>query len=266
MTAQSRTPPARKPLILVADDDEWIVTMVSAMLAKQGYEVIGCADGKEALHEAGRRTPDLLITDVMMPGLDGWELVRTLRSRPQLALTPVIFLTALGGDDDRLRGFRLGADDYVPKPFRFEELELRVANALRRRVQVEATLRAQVAREPGPRDPRGIHGTLDQLGVSAMLMVMEMEKKSGVLVFMSPAGETARVFLKQGRVVRARLDGKPAPKNAELIYRILRWADGKFEFSALDVDMANELDASTTALLVEGARRLDEELAAKPQK
>ena len=77
--------------------------------------------------------PDLIITDVMMPKLDGWALVRALRSRAELALVPVIFLTALGGEEDRIRGFRLGADDYLPKPFRFEELELRVANALKKR-------------------------------------------------------------------------------------------------------------------------------------
>ena len=68
----------------------------------------------------------------MMPKLDGWSLVRALRPRPELALVPVIFLTALGGEEDRIRGFRLGADDYLPKPFRFEELDLRVANALKK--------------------------------------------------------------------------------------------------------------------------------------
>src|SRR5207302_1646147 len=64
--------------------------------------------------------------------MDGWALVKALRSRPELAHLPVIFLTALSSDEDRIRGFRLGADDYVPKPFRFEELDLRVAKTLRR--------------------------------------------------------------------------------------------------------------------------------------
>ena len=68
----------------------------------------------------------------MMPKMDGWSLVRQLRSHAELAMLPVIFLTALSSEDDRIRGFRLGADDYVTKPFRFEELDLRVAKTLRR--------------------------------------------------------------------------------------------------------------------------------------
>jgi len=247
--------------VLIVEDNTDLAYGLRNNLEIEGYEVEVAVDGTAGLARARALRPDLIILDLMLPGLDGYRVLKALRDDGDDV--PVLILTAHGEEADKVRGFRLGADDYEPKPFRFEELELRVANALRRRVQVEATLRAQVAREPGPRDPRGIHGTLDQLGVSAMLMVMEMEKKSGVLVFKSPVGETARVFLKQGRVVRARLDGKPAPKNAELIYLILRWADGKFEFSALDVDMENELDASTTALLVEGARRLDEDRADK---
>src|SRR4030095_14524001 len=74
----------------------------------------------------------LLITDVMMPKMDGWTLVKALRARPEMAFLPVIFLTALGSDDDRIRGFRLGADDYMAKPFRFEELDLRGERTARR--------------------------------------------------------------------------------------------------------------------------------------
>ena len=74
----------------------------------------------------------------MMPKMDGWSLVRQLRAHAELAMLPVIFLTALSSEDDRIRGFRLGADDYVTKPFRFEELDLRVAKTLRRTAQTVA--------------------------------------------------------------------------------------------------------------------------------
>src|SRR5947208_3311961 len=115
------------PHVLVADDDAWILRMVATVLEKRGYSVETAVDGEDALQRALAHPPDLLITDVMMPKMDGWSLVRQLRAHAELAMLPVIFLTALSSEDDRIRGFRLGADDYVTKPFRFEELDLRVS-------------------------------------------------------------------------------------------------------------------------------------------
>jgi DNA-binding response OmpR family regulator len=108
------------PRILVADDDAWILRMVTTVLKKRGYEVDTAPDGEQAYERALSNPPDLLITDVMMPNVDGWTLVKRMREHPVLRDVPVIFLTALSSDDDRIHGFRLGADDYLPKPFRFE--------------------------------------------------------------------------------------------------------------------------------------------------
>ena len=246
------------PRILVVDDDAWILRMVTTVLEKRGYEIITAQDGEEGFRVAVAKTPDLVISDVMMPRMDGWTLVKALRSKPEFAFVPVIFLTALGTDEDRIKGFRLGADDYLPKPFRFEELDLRVANALRRRMQVEQSARAQ-ARAASPREGPGFNGTLDQIGLSSLLTVLELERKSGVLVLARPGGgETGRMFLRDGHVVRARIDGKPAPKNEQAVYYLLTWSEGRFEFSALEVDMEDEVKSSTTHLLMEGARIMDE--------
>jgi CheY-like chemotaxis protein len=287
------------PRILVVDDDAWILRMVTTVLEKRGYEIFVARDGEEGLAKAHDVQPDLIVTDVMMPKMDGWALVKQLRSSPLLAFVPVIFLTALGSDEDRIRGFRLGADDYLAKPFRFEELDLRVAKALRNRgtelatrekirntqpqsgPQLQIVHHGSPAGEPGFAPPRtlsprpgearpGIHGSLDQLGLSSLLIVLEMERKSGLLVLSragpgavsGDAGETGRLFLRDGRVVRVRIDGQVAPKNEAAIYHLLGWAEGQFEFSALEVDMEDEVKLSTTALLIEGARRLDE--ARKP--
>jgi CheY-like chemotaxis protein len=258
--------------ILVVDDDAWILRMVTTVLEKRGYEIVIANDGEEAFQKALVLPPDLVITDVMMPKMDGWTLVKALRSKPEFAFVPMIFLTALGSDEDRIRGFRLGADDYLPKPFRFEELDLRVANALRRRQQVESstlaaaratTVTPQPAAAAGssgkPVQPSGIHGTLDQLGLSSLLMVLEMERKSGVLILARPSGgDTGRIFLRRGNIVRARIDGKAEPKNEQAIFHMLTWSEGRFEFSALEVDMEDEVKTSTTHLLMEGARRIDE--------
>jgi CheY-like chemotaxis protein len=258
--------------ILVVDDDAWILRMVTTVLEKRGYEIFVARDGEEGMEKAQAVTPDLIITDVMMPKLDGWALVKQLRATPQLAFVPVIFLTALGSDEDRIRGFRLGADDYLAKPFRFEELDLRVAKALKHRHPEAATVKAVHGARPGTdggagkggQKPPGIHGSLDQLGLSSLLIVLEMERKSGVLVLSRRGGadggpgETGRVFLRGGRVARVRLDGKLTPKNHQAIYHMLTWAEGSFEFTALEVDMEDEVKTSTTALLMEGARRIDE--------
>jgi CheY-like chemotaxis protein len=255
--------------VLIVDDDPWILRMVSTLLEKRGYAISTASDGEEGLMRADQLRPDLIITDVMMPKLDGWALVRALRSRPELALVPVIFLTALGGEEDRIRGFRLGADDYLPKPFRFEELDLRVANALKKSKQTQA--KADEVRnapaEPPPipgmpaKKPAGIHGTLEQLGLSSLLVMIEMERKSGILR-LEKIGVTGRIFCREGRVIAARLDGDRAPANArkgaESVYHMLTWADGRFDFSAVDVDMEDEVKSTTTHLLMEGARLIDE--------
>src|SRR4029079_601591 len=157
------------PHVLVADDDAWILRMVATVLEKRGYSVETAGDGEDALERALIRAPDLLVTDVMMPRMDGWALVKALRARPELATLPVIFLTALSSDEDRIRGFRLGADDYVPKPFRFEELDLRVAKTLRRTASMIQDARDQLA-------TAGLRGDLSQVGLSALLVLIELER------------------------------------------------------------------------------------------
>jgi DNA-binding response OmpR family regulator len=250
--------------ILIVDDDPWIVRMVSAVLEKRGYQLVTAAGGEEALRKASEVQPALIITDVMMPGLDGWGLVRGLRARAELSLIPVIFLTALGGEEDRLQGFRLGADDYLAKPFRFEELELRVANALKKRAEARAKAEEMAAAETAPAAAKkapAIHGTLEQLGLSALLVMIEMERKSGVLA-VRRAGAAGRLFAREGRIIAARVDGDRAPesarKGAAAVYHMLTWSEGQFDFSAVQVEAEDEIQMSTTGLLMEGARLIDE--------
>lgn len=251
------------PRILVADDDAWILRMVTTVLEKRGYTVDTATDGQLAFKKAIESPPDLVITDVMMPGMDGWTLVKQLRSRPEFAFVPVIFLTALGSDDDRIRGFRLGADDYLPKPFRFEELDLRVAKTLKYRERVEQQARHDISGEQRTAEPSessaGLGGSLRQVGLSALLTLLEMERKTGVLVLHDDeTAATGRIFLHRGRVVRARIEGQTAPVNAESVYHMLTWAQGRFEFEVHQVDPSDEVGYTTTHLLMEGARRMDE--------
>jgi CheY-like chemotaxis protein len=239
------------PHVLVVDDDAWILRMVATVLEKRGYSVDTAVDGEDALARALARPPDLLITDVMMPRMDGWSLVRQLRSHSQLAMMPVIFLTALSSEDDRIRGFRLGADDYVTKPFRFEELDLRVAKTLRRTQQTVTETREQLATS-------SLRGDLSHVGLSSLLVLIEMERKTGLLQLRAPGGPTAQVLVREGKVVHARLDDADEPVDAECVYYLLTWAAGEFEFSTCVVEGVDRVSVSTTHLLMEGARLMDE--------
>ncbi len=248
------------PRILVADDDPWILKMVTTVLEQRGYAVQTAEDGEAAYEMATAQPPDLLITDVMMPKVDGWTLVRALRSKPEFSFVPVIFLTALASDDDRIRGFRLGADDYLPKPFRFEELDLRVSKTMRYRDLIETKTRSQVraaTNTPGDEPAPGLEGKLDQVGLPSLLTLLELERKSGILTVIGPSGEAA-LWFRAGRVVRARFADRDEPKNAACIYELLSWSNGDFRFSRQDIDLDDEVEASTTHLLMEGARRVDE--------
>src|SRR5215212_5309326 len=241
------------PHVLVADDDAWILRMVATVLEKRGYSVETAVDGEDALARALARTPDLLITDVMMPKMDGWALVRQLRSHSELAMLPVIFLTALSSEEDRIRGFRLGADDYVSKPFRFEELDLRVTKTLRRTQAVMQETRDGLGGS-------GLRGDLSQVGLSSLLILVEMERKTGLLRLSAPAaGPTAQILVRDGRIVHARLDAQDEPVDAECVYYLLTWSAGEFEFMACLVEGDDRVNVSTTHLLMEGARLIDED-------
>jgi DNA-binding response OmpR family regulator len=115
--------------VLVADDDQDVRKLVCDLLERAGYEVVGAADGQECLRALYQRHPDLVVLDVGMPGLDGWEALSRIR---EVANVPVLMLTARAEEFDRVRGLRAGADDYVSKPFGRQELLARVEAVLRR--------------------------------------------------------------------------------------------------------------------------------------
>ena len=118
------------PKVLVVDDEKNIVELARLYLTKEGYKVISAADGAEALEKVKAQRPDLVILDIMLPEVDGWEVCRRLRKAGDDV--PIIMLTSRGDDVDRIVGLELGADDYVVKPFNPRELVARVKAVLRR--------------------------------------------------------------------------------------------------------------------------------------
>lgn len=122
--------------IMVVDDDPNICELVSTLLKNQGLDVCEAIDGRDALQKAADENPDLAIVDIMMPNMDGFELCRRLRQ--QYENLPVLMLTAKGELTSKVKGFGFGADDYLTKPFEYDELIVRV-RALLRRYKIEAS-------------------------------------------------------------------------------------------------------------------------------
>lgn len=127
--------PDADPRVLVVDDDPGLADVVARYLRREGFEVEYAADGPTGLHRALSTLPDLVVLDLMMPGMDGFEVCRRLR---QVTSIPVVMLTARGEEDDRINGLDLGADDYLTKPFSPRELAARVRAVLRRAAPVAA--------------------------------------------------------------------------------------------------------------------------------
>jgi len=176
--------------VLVVDDDTKTVELVKLYLNRDGYRVLTAYDGLEALRQARKRQPDLIVLDLMLPGMDGLEVCRTLRDETDV---PIIMLTARTTDQDKLTGLDLGADDYVTKPFSPKELAARV--------------RAVLRRLPGERGPDEIkHGklTLDFLKQEASVSGKQLNltpvefKLLGVLV-----KEPGRVFSRAQLIEKA---------------------------------------------------------------
>lgn len=136
----------RKHLILVVDDEPPIVRLVKAKLRLDGYEVLTASRGDEALEVVQQESPDLVVLDVMMPDMDGFETLRRIR---QFSNVPVVMLTARGSDMDKLKGLQSGADDYITKPFNPDELEARIAAVLRRSAGVKQPESEAVLHYPG---------------------------------------------------------------------------------------------------------------------
>jgi len=126
------TPPAARRRVLVVDDERDIVDMIAYNLGRNGYEAVIAYDGNQALEIIDKQAPDLIILDLMLPGLDGMEVARRLKAEPRTARIPILMLTAKGEETDVVVGLTLGADDYVTKPFSLKVLLARVGNVLRR--------------------------------------------------------------------------------------------------------------------------------------
>jgi len=128
---------SNKPKILIVDDEPDILDLIEYNLNKEGYQVYTASNGREAVIEAKKVIPDLIILDIMMPKMDGIEACRVMRTMPEFKNTFMVFLTARSEEYSEIAGFNVGADDYIAKPIKPRALISRINAILRRNVQVE---------------------------------------------------------------------------------------------------------------------------------
>jgi pilus assembly protein CpaE len=152
--------------ILIVDDDIETLKMVGLMLQKQGYQIVAASNGQQGLAQAESENPDLVVLDVMMPGMDGFEVAQRLRANPQTATIPILMFTAKNQPDDKLAGYEAGADDYLTKPVHATELHAHVKALLAR------AARGKTGAVPLPPEQRaftiGILAARGGLGVSSV--------------------------------------------------------------------------------------------------
>jgi DNA-binding NarL/FixJ family response regulator len=134
--------------ILVVDDDLGTRLSIGDYLEMSGYTVISAKDGREALQRVDEYKPHLIVTDIAMPEMNGYELIRQVRTRPAFRLLPVIFLTAHTSVEERIKGYQIGCDNYLPKPFELEELGVVIRALLERSQLIEAEWRSRLESSP----------------------------------------------------------------------------------------------------------------------
>jgi CheY-like chemotaxis protein len=267
--------------VLVADDDPWSQQLISSQLVESGFRVDCAADGWEALILAGRARPDLIVMEVHLPTTDAWTLAEDLRRQSSTALVPFIFMADESPGLKPGKSFRAGVDQLLTKPFSLIDLQQAVEKALGDSAgdsSYSGSTKIIVEVPSGPHNVAkfathimpppseswemeglepALKGSLASFGLSSLLMVIELERMSGMVALHGPIG-IGRLAIRQGRVIRARIDGGQGSRGAYAIYEMLQWAKGTFEFEAGDVVGEDQIERSTSFLLMEGARLADE--------
>lgn len=230
--------------LLVVDDDADIRELLSTQLSAIGYEVTTAADGVEALDLANRDRPDLMIVDVMMPGLDGFQLVQTILDQPFTSDIPCVFLTAKDEVPDRVKGLRLGAYDYVTKPFSMNELVARIEGIMARKDLGVSALSHDAV----------VAGKLGEVTLPGVVQTVEDSRLSGVL-HLSWGGLEGEIAFNEGRMVGAKVGEQ---KGEEALVEALRQPGGTFNFERCEAPEGKPMGESNIAVFIRAMKRIDE--------
>ncbi len=237
--------------LLLVDDSVSARIELGDALRDRGVKVRVAENGLTAIAAALKRPPDVILSDVEMPTMDGWTLLRMVRSRKRLMAVPFVFHTKLDDDLSRLQGYRMGVDDFVPKGIAADELMIR--------------LRAVLARRSRPNREGaslGLRGDLGNVRLGSLLAFLDQERRTGRLFLQSGPDEVTLEII-DGAVSRAD-DMSHFARLEDRVFALLDWSDGEFEFVAAareELAASEQPPISVTYLLMEHARRTDEAMA-----
>ncbi len=232
------------PKILIADDEAKWLRIVSLYLSGRNCQVTTALSGHEALQKIAEDRPDLIIADISMPGMDGYELCSRLRRDAATRTIPFIFLTARDQDTDRLKARRVGGDDYLTKPCSLERLAQSVETAIDRIEQARKI----------PLDRIGLSGRIEEVDLLDLIQTLELEQKTGALV-LSHGERTGTLYFRDGVIVEAEIR---SPVKEEPLFRLLGWKTGRFLFIPDAVPERMPITASMANLLFQDLQALQE--------
>ena len=229
--------------ILVVDDEAHLRRVVSLYLRARNYDVETAENGLEAIQKVSADRPDLIIADIGMPGLDGYELCSRLRRDTATRTIPFIFLTARDQDTDRIKARKIGSDDYLTKPCPLDQLAEHVETMIDRIEQAKKI----------PLDRIGLSGQLDEVNVLDLIQMLELNQKSGALV-LSHGERTGTLYFKEGTIIDADIR---SPKREEPLFVLLGWKAGRYLFLPDAMPERMPITASLAHLLFEDLKKLE---------
>jgi len=238
-------PPARRRRLLAVDDNRLILRVINDYFVPRGWDVTtadNVAMAREALAEA---IPDVIVSDILMPEIDGWTFFEDVRKSKGTSALPFVFLTVERELPQRLRGLHLGADDYMTKPFAVEELEARIERLLER----SAALRNAEG------TAAHLSGSVAHLAISDLLQILALNGNDGTVRLHRP-DEDGRIEFVEGRIVDAQAGSAHGRK---ALFRMLGWSDATFRVMAREGDAPEvTVPGATATVLMEGLVSLDE--------
>ncbi len=242
--------------VLVVDDSQLIRQVLADALTAKGFQVDTAENGSDALRKIGRQRPDLVVTDILMPVMDGWALCEAIRRAEPTHELPFIFLTTERDVPKRIKGLEIGADDYICKPFSKEEVVARVESVMRRVARSGGRGKRKVGKAPQAQ-PAPIHlaGHSEQLAIPDVIQVLSLNKRSGTLHIRGRS--VGRIFFREGKILNAETRSL---KGRKALFRIVTWPEALFEFEPGEPERPAEpaLEGSTSSVLMEGFKQLDE--------
>jgi DNA-binding response OmpR family regulator len=245
MTGHGGAPSASRRLLAV-DDNRLILRVISDFFAPRGWSVVTAEDVPAARLELARARPDAIVSDILMPEIDGWAFFDGVRRDPATAGIPFVFLTIESDLPQRLRGLHLGADDYLTKPFAVEELHARLTRLVDRREALASAHRHGEAL---------LSGSVEHLAISDLLQILSLNNKDGTVV-LTQGDQEGRIEFVGGRIVHAAV----APvQGAKALFRMLGWASANFRVLPREgMPSAATIAAATANVLMDGLVSLDE--------